>query len=156
VKWNLECDSSRAVELKVQALLDVEAITETAMARFDEQEAAAMTLAEIDQPCELTDTEARAAAREMWRVAEAAGEPITGAELGRAFGKTDPWGRKQIERARSGRLPTTVPAGMTPLGPSSVCRSGQTHRPERPRRPANPTPDRSVRSEPTQPVRSAR
>jgi hypothetical protein len=51
---------------------------------------------------DLTDAEARAAAQAMWRHSEAAGDPLTGVDLGRAFGKTDRWGRKQIERARSG------------------------------------------------------
>ena len=72
----------------------------------------------IDLPAatgaEMSDTDPRAAAREMVRGAEAAGRKITGAELGRAFGKTDRWGRKQIERARSGHHPTAAPAG-TPL-----------------------------------------
>jgi hypothetical protein len=51
---------------------------------------------------DLTDAEARAAAQDIWHRALAAGEPLTGADLGHAFGKTDRWGRKQIERARSG------------------------------------------------------
>jgi hypothetical protein len=60
---------------------------------------------------DLTDTEARTKAREMWRATAADGQPMTGAELGRAFGKTDRWGRKQIEAARSGHRPAHGPPG---------------------------------------------
>lgn len=63
---------------------------------------------------DLSDADARAAAQEMWRQAQAAGEPITGVDLGRAFGKTDRWGRKQIERARSVRTPRATAAGTRP------------------------------------------
>jgi len=64
----------------------------------------------------LTDAEARAAAREMWRRADTAGEPVTGVDIGRAFGKTDRWGRKQIERARGSAhaRTATVAASATP------------------------------------------
>jgi hypothetical protein len=64
----------------------------------------------------LTDAEARAAAREMWRRADTAGEPVTGVDVGRAFGKTDRWGRKQIERARGSAhaRTATVAASATP------------------------------------------
>jgi hypothetical protein len=54
---------------------------------------------------DLTDSEARTAAEDMWRQSAAAGEPLTGVDVGRAFGKTDRWGRKRIERARSADLP---------------------------------------------------
>jgi len=58
---------------------------------------------------ELTDAEARQAAHELVRQAEAAGERITGTELGRRFGRSDRWGRLQIERARTGALPVPPP-----------------------------------------------
>jgi hypothetical protein len=60
---------------------------------------------------DLSDAEARAAAQQAWRRSEAAGEPLTGVDLGRMFGRTDRWGRKQIERARqSVDVPTERPS----------------------------------------------
>jgi hypothetical protein len=38
------------------------------------------------------------------RAAEEVGTPLTGAQLARMYGKSDRWGRQQIERARSGAL----------------------------------------------------
>lgn len=60
---------------------------------------------------DLTDAEARAEAEERWRRSHAAGEVLTGAELGRAYGRTDRWGRKRIERARATDAPETASGG---------------------------------------------
>jgi hypothetical protein len=48
----------------------------------------------------------------MWLAARAAGESMSGAELGRSFGRTDRWGRKQIEAARR----STAGEGNDPAG----------------------------------------
>lgn len=62
---------------------------------------------------DLSNAEARAAAQQAWRQAAAAGEPLTGVDLGRMFGRTDRWGRKQIERARHPvDNPTETPAPL--------------------------------------------
>jgi hypothetical protein len=45
-------------------------------------------------------TERRAAAREAYLSSVEAGTPLTGAELGRRFGRTDRWGRLEISRFR--------------------------------------------------------
>jgi hypothetical protein len=47
-----------------------------------------------------SDEVAREAARDKWLTAREAGESMSDADLGRAFGRTDRWGRKQIEAAR--------------------------------------------------------
>jgi hypothetical protein len=68
---------------------------------------------------DLSDAEARAAAEDMWRRSAAAGETLTGGDLGRAFGKTDRWGRKRIERARAhtaADVPATAAGGTFPDG----------------------------------------
>lgn len=68
---------------------------------------------------DLSNAEARAAAQQAWRQAAAAGEPLTGVDLGRMFGRTDRWGRKQIERARPPvddptERPAPLPRNNTP------------------------------------------
>jgi hypothetical protein len=49
---------------------------------------------------EMSDAELRAAAREAYRASLAAGQPITGAELGRRFGLSDRWGRARVAEVR--------------------------------------------------------
>jgi hypothetical protein len=73
----------------------------------------------------LTDTEARIKAREMIQAADAAGQPITGADVGKAFRKTDRWGRKQIERARSAGQAMSVPTGTAGPAPRPGARNAQ-------------------------------
>jgi hypothetical protein len=44
----------------------------------------------------LTDPQRKAAARDSYRKARAAGRALTGSELGEAYGRTDSWGRARI------------------------------------------------------------
>lgn len=65
----------------------------------------------------MTDAEARAAARELWQTSSSSGDAVTGVDLGRTFGRSDRWGRKQIAEARSeapgidGEVPGNSAAG---------------------------------------------
>ncbi|HMG43558.1 MAG TPA: DUF2637 domain-containing protein [Acidimicrobiales bacterium] len=71
---------------------------------------------------DLTDAEARAAAQDLVRQADSAGESLCGADVGRRFGRTDRWGRKQISLARrtdEGPAPGTTTA-PTPRNVVSV------------------------------------
>jgi hypothetical protein len=74
----------------------------------------------------VTDEAAREAARDIWQAARAAGESMSGAELGRAFGKTDRWGRKQIEHARrsAGERNGTAGTASRPGPDAAVGRNG--------------------------------
>lgn len=58
-----------------------------------------MTLAVVDNG--LTPAERQAAARDAYRASVEAGHPLTGADLGRQFGRTGRWGRTQISKARA-------------------------------------------------------
>jgi hypothetical protein len=73
----------------------------------------------------VSDEAAREAARDMWLTAREAGESMSGAELGRAFAKTDRWGRKQIEAARRSTAGRNGPAGTaTRPGTDTAGRNG--------------------------------
>jgi hypothetical protein len=84
---------------------------------------------------DVTDEQAREAARDMWLAAREAGESMSGAELGRAFGRTDRWGRKQVAAARhslpgernrsagtAARSRPDTPAGRNAPGPAGTLR----------------------------------
>ena len=77
---------------------------------------------------DLTDAEARAAAQQEWQRSDVAGKPLTGVDLGRMFGRTDRWGRKQIERARQSvdvptERPTTNGTPATAETPAALLRN---------------------------------
>lgn len=66
-----------------------------------------MTVATMDDG--LTTAERRAAARDAYRASVEAGQPVTGADLGRRFGRTARWGRMQISEARAERVAAASP-----------------------------------------------
>lgn len=60
-------------------------------------------------PDGMDDEAAREAAQRRWLEAERSGTRLTGAALGREFGRTDRWGRAQVQRAQeSQRHPLQV------------------------------------------------
>jgi hypothetical protein len=58
-----------------------------------------VTLAAVDDG--LTPADRQAAARRAYGASVEAGRPLTGADLGRQFGRTARWGRMQISKARA-------------------------------------------------------
>jgi hypothetical protein len=98
-----ESQPARTVEVDQDqaAVVDVDVDDAADVEQGQEQQPARTVEVEAGQTAGLTPAQEREAARQLYRRTVANGEPISGAELARRFGRTDPkWGTRQIDAVR--------------------------------------------------------